>query len=154
MKNVAFVLALVLFSSMAMAQKVNYSGEWKLNESKSELGYEFSLAPASVTIEHTKKTLDIVQVNEWDGQEYESKLHYTLDGKECKNIGFGESETTSTAEVVKESNAIKIVTKGSAEGMSYTMTQNIMLKDGQLIISMDASSDMGDMFEKYVFDKQ
>ena len=63
MKNFAFVLALVLFSSVAIGQKVNYSGEWKLNKSKSELGYDFSLAPNSVSVKHTKKTLDLKTVN-------------------------------------------------------------------------------------------
>jgi len=80
MKNLAFVLALVLFSSVAIAQKVNYSGEWKLNESKSELGYDFSLAPISIAIEHTKKTLDMKAVNVWEGKDYVKKSHLTLDG--------------------------------------------------------------------------
>ena len=100
MKNIAFVLALVLFSSLAIGQKVNYSGEWKLNESKSELGYDFSMAPASVAVKHTTKTLDMKTVNVWEGQEIVSESHFTLDGKESENKGFGESVTKSTAVIV------------------------------------------------------
>ncbi len=155
MKNFAFVLALVLFSSVAIGQKVNYSGEWKLNESKSELGYDFSLAPASITITHTKKALDLKTVNVWDGTEVVSESHLTLDGKETVNVGFGESETKSTAEVDKETKAIKIVTKGNAEGVGdWTSTQNMLLKEGNLVIQFEAASDMGEMVETYVFDKQ
>ena len=154
MKNLAIALALVLFSSLTIAQKVDYSGEWKLNEDKSELGYEFSLAPASITVKHTKKTLDMKIVNVWDGQEIVNDQHYTLNGKETENIGFAESVTKSTAVVVKETKAIKIVTNGSAEGMDFTITQVISLKDGNLVVEAEAVSDMGDLIETYVYDKQ
>ena len=155
MKNFAFVLALVLFSSVAIGQKVNYSGEWKLNESKSELGYDFSLAPASITITHKKKTLDMKSVNVWDGTEVVSEVHLTLDGKETENIGFGESVTKSTAVPDKKTKAIIIGTKGSAEGVGdWTSTQNMFLKEGMLVIQFEAASDMGEIAETYVFDKQ
>ena len=155
MKNIAFVIALVLFSSVAIGQKVNYSGEWKLNEDKSELGYDFTLAPASMTVKHTKKTLDIKSVNVWDGQEMVSDDHFTLDGKECENTGFGESVTKSTAVVDKKTRAITIETAGYADGVGdWTSTQNISMKDGNLVIKFDAASDMGELVETYVFDKQ
>ena len=154
MKNLAIAFALVLFSSVAIAQKVNYSGEWELNEDKSELGAEFSLAPASITVKHAKKTLDMKIVNVWDGQEIVFDQHYTLNGKETENIGFAESVTKSTAVVVKETKAIKIVTNGSAEGMDFTITQVISLKDGNLVVEAEAVTDMGDLIETYVYDKQ
>jgi hypothetical protein len=155
MKNFAFVLALVLFSSVAICQKVNYSGEWKLNESKSELGYDFSMAPTSVSVKHTKKTLDMKTVNVWEGQEIVNESHFTLDGKENENIGFGESVTKSTAVVVKETKAIKIVINGSSENVGdWTSTQIISIKDGNLVIQFEAASDMGGIAETYVFDKQ
>lgn len=155
MKNFALVLVLVLFSSVVIGQKADYSGEWKLNESKSELGYDFSLAPASMTITHTKKALDLKTVNVWDGTEVVSESHITLDGKETENIGFGESVTKSTAEVDKKTKAIIITTKGSAEGVGdWTSTQNMFMKEGNLVIQFEAASDMGEIAETYVFDKQ
>jgi hypothetical protein len=155
MKNIAFVLALVLFSSVAIGQKVNYSGEWKLNDSKSELGYEFSMAPASISVDHTKKTLDLKTTNVWEGQEIVSESHFTLNGKETTNIGFGESETVSTAVADKGTKAITIVTDGDSEGVGeWTSTQVMSIKDGQLVIAFEAASDMGELVETYVFDKQ
>ena len=154
MKNFAFVLALVLFSSVAIGQKVNYSGEWKLNEDKSELGYEFSLAPASMTVNHTRKTLDLTLVSVFDGQEMVREQHYPLNGEECENPGFMDSVTKSRAVVDKKTKAIKIVTNGSAEGLDYTLTQNILLKEGNLVIQSEAFSDMGELIETQVYDKQ
>jgi hypothetical protein len=154
MKNFVFILALVLVSSVAIGQKVNYSGEWKLNEGKSTLGYEFSLASASMTVTHTRKTLDIKLVNVFDGQEYVTEQHYTLDGEEVENLGFMESVTKSTAVVDKKSKDIKIDTKGSAEGMDYTLIQNFSLKEGNLVVQSEAASDMGELVETFVYDKQ
>jgi len=152
MKNIAFILALVLFSSVAIGQKVNYSGEWKLNESKSELFSQFSMAPISISVKHTRKTLDMKNVNVWDGQEIVSESHFTLDGKENENIGIGESVTKSTAVVDRKTKAITIASEGSAESVGdWTSTQILSEKDGNLVIEFEAASDMGEMAETYVF---
>ena len=155
MKKSSFVFALVLLSATAIAQKVNYSGEWKLNEGKSELGSEFSMAPASMSVTHTRKTLDLKTTNVWNGQEVVNESHFTLNGKETENVGFGESVTTSTAEVNKKTRAITIFTRGSSEGIGdWTTTQILSLQDGHLAIDFTAASDMGEITETYVFDRQ
>ncbi len=154
MKNFVFIIALAFLSATAFSQKVKFSGEWKLNESKSELGYDFSFAPKIKTVEHTKKTLDVTNVNEWDGQEYVSKMHYTLDGEVTENVGLMESVTKSTATFDKKTNTIKIITKGSYEGGEYTSTQIMVMKEENLVVAFTGASDMGEMVEKYVFDKK
>jgi len=154
MKNFAFIIALAFLSATAFGQKVNFSGDWKLNESKSELGYEFSLAPKAMKVEHTKKTLDLTSTSEWDGQEVESKSHFTLDGEVSENVGFAESVTKSTASFDKKAGTLKIVTNGSAEGMDYTITQIMSMKEDNLVVELEAASDMGEMVETHVFDKE
>jgi hypothetical protein len=154
MKNFVFVIALAFLSVTAFGQKVNFTGEWKLNEQKSMLGDQFSLAPKTLTVDHTKKTLDLKNVNEFDGQEYISEQHYTLDGKECENTGFMESLTKSTVTVDKKAKTLTIVTNGSVQGSDYTLIQTMSMKDGNLVMEAEASSDMGEMMETYVFEKQ
>ena len=154
MKNFVFVIALAFLSATAFGQKVNFSGEWKLNESKSELGYEFSLAPQSMTLVHTKKTFDQTTVSDWDGQEYETILHFTLDGEVCENPGFEDSVTKSTAVFDKKAKNLKIVTDGEVQGMSYTLTQTYTMADENLMVESEAASDMGEMVEIFIFDKQ
>ncbi len=153
MKNFVFILALAFLSATAFGQKVKFSGDWKLNEDKSELGYEFSLAPSAMKVEHTKKTLDLTSVSEWDGQEIENKQHFTLDGEVCENVGFAESVTKSTANYDKKAKTLTIVTNGSVEGMDYTLTQVMSMKEGSMVVESEAASDMGEMFETFVFDK-
>jgi len=107
-----------------------------------------------MTVEHTKKTLDLTNVSDWDGQEYESKAHYTLDGEVCENPGFEDSVTKSTAGYDKKTKTLKIVTNGEVQGMSYTLTQVMSMKEGNLVMESEAASDMGEMFETFVFDKK
>jgi hypothetical protein len=154
MKNFAFVIALAFLSATAFGQKVNFSGDWKLNDSKSELGYDFSLAPKTMTVVQTKKTLDLTNVSVLDGQEIESKQHFTFDGEVSENVGFMESVTKSTAAFDKKAKNIKIVTNGSVEGMDYTLTQTMEMKEGTLVVLSEAASDMGEMVETFVFDKK
>lgn len=154
MKNFVFIIALAFLSATAFGQKPNFSGEWKINEDKSELGYEFSLAPKTMTVEHTRKTLDVTNVSEWDGQDVESKAHYTLDGEICENPGFMDSVTKSTANFDRKAKTLKIVTDGTVEGMDYTLIQVMSMKDGQLVVESEAASDMGEMVETFVFDKK
>ncbi|MEA3477441.1 MAG: hypothetical protein U9R60_04625 [Bacteroidota bacterium] len=154
MKNFVFIIALAFLSATAFGQRVNFSGDWTLNEDKSELGYEFSLAPKSMTLDHTKKTFDQTIVSEWDGQEYESKNHYTLDGEVCENPGWEGTVTKSTAVYDKKAKNLKIVTDGEVQGMGYTLTQVFSMKDDNLIVESEAASDMGEMVETFVFDKK
>ena len=154
MKNFVFIIALAFLSATAFGQKPNFSGDWKLNESKSELGYEFSLAPKTMTVEHTKKTLDLARVYEFNGQEYEDKVHLTLDGEVCENTGFMESVTKSTANFDRKTKSLKIVTDGEAQGMSYTHTQVMTMKEGNLVVNSAGASDMGEMAETFILEKQ
>ena len=154
MKNFVFIIALAFLSATTFGQKVNFSGDWTLNEDESELGYEFSLAPKAMKVEHAKKTLDITSVSEWDGQEIETKAHYTLDGEVSENPGFEDSVTKSTAGYDKKTKTLKIVTDGEVQGMSYTLTQIFSMKDDKLNVESEAASDMGELFETFVFDKQ
>jgi hypothetical protein len=154
MKHSVFVLALLLFSSAAIAQKAKYSGDWVLNEEKSTLGYEYSLAPASISIKHTRKWLVMKTVHIWNDQALSSEARYTLDGKECENAGFGDSITLSSAKPGRESKTIRIVTQGRAEDLDYTFTQEISLMDGHLVVNARAETALGELTETYIFDKQ
>jgi len=154
MKQTAFVLTLLLFSSLALAQKVNYGGDWILNEKKSELGHEYSLAPSSISIQHKRKLLVMKTTHTWKNQALLSEQVFTLDGEACENEGFDESTTFSIAELDRESKAIKVVTQGVAEGLNYTFTQDISLKDGHLVVKARAQTALGELLETFVFDKQ
>ena len=88
------------------------------------------------------------------GQEFETKENFTLNGKECVNVGLGDSETKSTATWNKKTKKMVIETAGNMEdGNEYYLTQELYMKDSKLMVDMTAGSDYGEMFETYVFDK-
>ncbi len=153
MKHPALVFLLVFLSATAIGQRVNFSGTWKLNEEKSELGPRFSLAPDTLRVDHTRKTLDLIRVSEFNGEVYRISQHLTLDGKACENIGFMDSVTRSEATWDRKSKILTIVTRGSMQDASYTLTQTISLKEGSLVVTSQAASEMGLMNETFVFDK-
>jgi hypothetical protein len=153
MKHPALILIFSFISASTFGQRVNFSGAWMLNQEKSELGPRFSLAPQTLTADHTRKILDLTSETEFNGEEFQIRQHFTLDGKDCENKGFMDSVTHSTASYNKKSGILTIVTRGSVQGSNYTLTRTLSLQDGSLVITSDALSDMGEMNEIFVFDK-
>ena len=153
MKKFSFIIALALVSALSFGQRANFSGDWKLNEGKSLLGDQFSLAPKTLNVVHKKKTFDLTSMSEFNGESVEGKQHLTLDGEECENVGMMESVTKSTALYDKKAKTLTVVTKGSVQGYDYTLTQTFSMKEGNLVVESEATSDMGEMAETYVFDK-
>jgi len=153
MKKFSFIIALALVSALSFGQRANFSGDWKLNEGKSVLGDQFSLAPKTLNVVHKKKTFDLTSMSEFNGESVEGKQHLTLDGEECENVGMMESVTKSTALYDKKAKTLTVVTKGSVQGYDYTLTQTFSMKEGNLVVESEATSDMGEMAETYVFDK-
>ena len=155
MKNIAFVIALVVLSSAGYGQKVNFSGDWKFNTELSELGDQFSLAPNSIVVKHTKKTLEMERNSTWDGQDFTTKDFFTLDGKECENPGMMDSIKKSTATYDRKTKKLTITSYVELEdGTEVEIIEEIKMEGAYLVIDSSVSSSYGDMFEKFVFHKQ
>ena len=92
MKKPVVLLAILFISVFASAQGINFSGSWKLNSSKSKLGDQFSMAPKEIIVTQNGNNLNIEKHSEFQGQTYTSTDKLTLDGKECINAGFMDSE--------------------------------------------------------------
>ncbi len=97
MKKTFFIFAAILFA-FAVSAQTDFSGSWKLNSSKSKLGEQFSMAPKEVIIDQKGNDLSVEKHSEWQGQEYTINDKFTLDGKECTNAGFMDTEKKSTLE--------------------------------------------------------
>lgn len=155
MKNIVFVIALVVLSAAGYGQKVNFSGDWKFNSELSELGDQFSLAPNSVVVKHTKKTLEMERNSTWDGQDFTTNDFFTLDGKECENPGMMDSIKKSTATYDKKTQKLTITSYVELEdGTEVEIIEEIKMEGENLVIESSVASSYGDMLEKFVFDKQ
>ncbi len=149
------LIALVcLAACAAVAAAPDINGTWKLNPAKSDFG-QFP-APGSMTqkVTQTEPKLAVQVKMSGDQGEFEFSTNYTTDGKESTNPGFGGAETKSTAKWDGET--LLIETKGAMGDNAFTMKDKWTLSEGGkvLIIQRHFSSQMGEVDQKMVLDKQ
>ena len=152
-KRLMFVaLMLTLCASIAMA-KPNFSGEWKMNPSKSDFG--MMPAPTSMVqkVTHNDPELKVVITRVGEQGEITSNSTYTTDGKECINKGrMGEIKST----LKWEGDTLVIESKADFGGNPVTITNKWTLsEDGKtLTINGHFSSTQGEGDSKTVLEKQ
>ena len=146
------LLSLSLFIS---AQgKTDFSGEWKLNRSKSKLNAEFSMAPTQVILTQKGNSLTSVRTSSFQGETYTQKATYTLDGQDSKNIGFGDSELVSQASWTDDGRSIVIkTTVPMMDGGTMTINETYGMDGGSLTIQNQFEGPWGESSETWVFDK-
>ncbi len=150
----SFLLFIAITVSVIVSAQVDFSGSWKLNESKSTLGEQFSMAPKEIIIVQKGNDLSVETHSEWQGQEFSQTNKYTMDGKECVNAGFMDTEVKSTLNWSDDKKSLKMVSKIPFQGETMTIT-NVYKKDGSnFVVEMKSSSSYGDMEEIQVYDKK
>jgi hypothetical protein len=155
MKKIIYLLALTLISSVVMGQKVDFSGTWKINREKSELGDQFSMAPKSMVVDQTKKELSIQRNSSFQGQDFTYTDKFTLDGEECENVGMMDMVKKSTVTWNKDKKSLKInTTIEMQDGSEMAIIENLSMDGENLVMNTSVSSSWGDMSEVFVFDKE
>jgi hypothetical protein len=155
MKKIFYSLVLCLFAFSGMGQDVDFSGTWKLNNEKSVLFEQFSLAPSQLIVTQTADTIVVEKHGNFQGTEYVSKDKYSLDGKECVNPGMMGSKKTSTAVWSEDKKVLTITGKMPTQDQGEaTITEVFQMADVNLKVELSASSQMGSMAETYLLDKQ
>ncbi len=145
------IVALSLLTGAALA-KPNFSGDWKMNASKSSFG-EFP-APSSLTMKvgHDEPNLKVSTAMSGEFGEFTWEAAYTTDGRECTNT-MRDSESKS---VLKwEAGILLITTKASFGGTGMTISDKwVLAGDGKtLMIERNFSSSQGDMVQKIAMEK-
>ncbi|MFC2099050.1 hypothetical protein ACFLSP_04815 [Bacteroidota bacterium] len=156
------VLSSFLFASVnAMApKKVDFSGEWILNESKSELGEGRFRLSSELTVKQEGNTLTIERtVTGRGGETRTTSETLTMDGKE----NVSESENRSSTTTVKWSDDSKSLTITSdlvmsRQGETFKVKRTeiwTMDKDGKILtIKSSSSSSRGDRSVTLIYDKK
>ena len=138
------VSLLVSMNSFAQKGKVNFSGEWLFNESKSDMGegrFQTSLK-LTITQEGNNLTIEKLQTGR-DGQEMKITQKLTLDGKESKNTARrGTRKSTVTWSDDGKTLTIKstMVFDRGGETMEMKSVEQWKLTGGGKILSIDTSS--------------
>lgn len=154
MKKIIFVLAAFALTLSSFAQAPDFSGNWKLNSGKSKLGDQFSMAPATVSIVQKGNDFSIEKISDFGGQEFTLSEKYTLDGKECVNTGWQDSQRKSTAVWSADKKSLKITSKlNIGDGGDMTIIEVYKMDGANLVIDSSSSSSFGDMAETMAYDK-
>jgi hypothetical protein len=153
-RRIVITLAILALAALPALAKPNFTGDWKLNASKSTFGEMPAPDSMAYKITHADPKLSTAIKQSGQMGEFEMQASYTTDGKESTNEGFGGSTAKS---VVKwDGDTLVIETKGQFGDNEFTMTQKWTLSaDGKTLnIVQTFKSAMGEGEQKLVFDKQ
>lgn len=154
MKKTIYLLVMLCLSVFVSAQGIDFSGSWKLNSSKSKLGDQFSMAPNKIIVVQNGNEMSIEKHSNFQGQESTTNDKLTLDGEECVNAGFMDTEKKSTVSWTDDKKSLKITSKIDIQGETMTTNEVYKLDGGSMIIESTMSSSFGDMSETMVYDKE
>lgn len=154
MKKITLFVSVFMIVNMANSQTPDFTGTWKLNTSLSNLNAEFSFAPKEIIIDQKGNDMKVERHSSFNGEDFTINDKFTLDGKECINIGWQDSEKKSTAAWADDKKSLKISTKLTmGDGNEMSITETFKMDKKNMVIETSASSSYGDMSEIMVYDK-
>src|SRR6266498_244887 len=95
-KLLGILIAPALFLSFtSLPDRANFTGEWKLNEGKSDLGQLAPYAPRSIKVTQTADSITITKTApSFNGEDITISETLSYDGKETKTTVYGTSTRT------------------------------------------------------------
>jgi hypothetical protein len=152
----------LLFTAVTSAQKVNFTGTWNYNETKSVISGEGGPRGAStkLIIKQDGNNMSIERTNLGrNGEERKSTENYTLDGKECENPAFRDNVRKSTVTWSDDKKSLTITSKMTFERegqqTEIVTTEIFTLSSDKKNLSIDytSKSSRGERKSTFVYDK-
>jgi len=158
---ISAISSLLMIPSLSFAaEKPDFTGQWTLNESKSELGESQGFAAKKLAVKQEGNTLTIERTRTGrDGEERTSSETLTMDGKE--NVDEGENRTTTSVVTWSEDGTtltIKSKREFTRNGEDFVMNSTevwTLADEGKTLkIKNDSTSSRGDRSATLVYEKQ
>lgn len=158
--GIGTAVILLLGSTMAMAQtdKSNFSGSWKLNEGKSQMGEGRGRMAASkikITQDAALLTTEKTVVRQ-SGEEMVNVDKTTFDGKETDNSSNGRQKKT-TASWSQDGKVLTVnsttIFERDGNTMEIKSIEKYSISDNALTIETTSSSPRGEFKATLVYDK-
>lgn len=147
----------LLLSFTTTPDRVNLSGEWKLNEGKSELGNFGRFTPRKIKIEQKDASISISKTTVFNDNENTTTESLTFDGKESESTGFAGSKKKSTAKWSDDGQTLtisfNILFERDGQSTEFKGTETWSLKDGMLSLVTVSTSPRGENTTKAIFEK-
>jgi hypothetical protein len=161
-KSIVTLAAIVAVSFAFRAAPANYSGTWKLNEGKSELG-EFGTrgVPSKIVVDQKTDGISITTSSTGFQGEEVTLTDNLVEGKEVDGKGsFGNATKKSTLKWAADGQGftVNVAIKAEFGGQSFEMKGTeawTMAADGKSVtVARNYSTPQGDFATKAVYDKQ
>jgi hypothetical protein len=160
-KPLLFLTAAFLTLTSMAADRANFSGEWKLNESKSDLG-QFGDRIASKTMKIDAQadfiTVDVSSSSP-DGEQVKRQEKLTFDGKENETTLFGSTKKKSTAkwsddgQTMTVSSIIYLDRNGEKTEIKVTEVWKLINDGKSISLQSNSNSTFGENAMKLTYDK-
>jgi hypothetical protein len=156
------LLSAVLFSFRPAAHFVpDFSGTWKLNESKSELGqFGGRGVPSKIVIDQKTDQISLTKTaTSFQGEEATATEALSFDGKESESLLFGTAKKKSTlkwsadGQSMLVSSNIAFEMQGQTIAISGTETWSLGTDGKTLTVSSTITTPQGEISTKAVYDK-
>jgi hypothetical protein len=161
------VFALLLAPAILLAfttkpDKANFSGEWKLNAGKSDLGQFGDFATHTIKTTQTDNNIAIARTAPSFGGDGDNTSTETLtfDGKEAESTVFGNSKRKATAKWLEDGKKLSIAFailldfNGETNEIKGTETWTLSGDGKTLTVETSTTSSFGDMTTKAVYEKK
>jgi hypothetical protein len=150
---------LIPLTSFGGSAKPDFSGVWKLNESKSTIGEGRFRLSAGLAVRQDGNNLGIERTRIGrEGQEMKSTENLTLDGKEVVNEGENRSTKTTAAwsedgKSLLISSTMTFTREGQTTEVKSQETWQLSDDGKTLTIQYNSSSPRGERHDTLVYDK-
>jgi hypothetical protein len=150
-----------LFSFTKVADKANFSGSWKLNEGKSELGDFGRFTAKKIKVEQKDDAIAISKTAaSRNGEDVTTSETLTFDGKTSETTVFGSSKKKSTAKWSDDGKTLtisyNIAFERNGETVEIAGTETWTLADEGKTLSLQTvtTSQQGERKTKGIYDKE
>jgi hypothetical protein len=149
--RLATVLAVLLAVGGQGSAKPNFSGEWKMNATKSDFGVLPPPSSMRRTITHAEPTLSIVEDQRSDLGDVSTTRKYVTDGTPTTFMSQGADVKSSAT---WDGDALVVVSKVDAVGLSFNDRMTLSPDGRTLVSNVHISSPQGEVDIMVAFEKQ
>jgi hypothetical protein len=154
------VILAAMFFSFTVNDKPSFSGEWKLDEAKSELGDFGNFVARSLKVDQKDNAIAITRTTPGfnGGTPSTTTLTLSYDGKVTDSEGFGGSKRKSTAKWSDDGQTLiinnTIIFERDGQTNEFKSTESWTLtKEGTISIATHSSSPRGETDTKAIYIK-
>jgi hypothetical protein len=160
-KLLTFLVApVILLAFTTKPDHANFTGDWKLNEGKSDLGQFAPYAPRVIKVTQSADSITISKTApSMNGDDFTMTETLSYDGKETKTTIFGTSTRTASAKWSDDGQTLTITyvlnLDFNGQATEIKGTEAWTLGDGgkSLVSQNNSSSSFGEMQAKGIYEK-